>query len=101
MPFFKEVQQMQQLVVEQTHLVQPGEEALEALVRFNQDLQILGANALQLQQLLEAAVNENAALLAWTQDLERLGEQAEEEVYRVLSQVEQAATQIHDSKINS
>ena len=71
-----------------------AEEALEALVMFNNDMSKLACNAFQLHELLDAALNENDALLSWTKQVEDQGAKTEEKVYRLIGEVEQSAQQI-------
>lgn len=47
-----------------------SENALEALVCFNDEMKTLASNAYQLQELLGAAINENKTLTKWMTDLE-------------------------------
>lgn len=62
-----------------------AEDALEALVQFNEDMNTIGLNAYQLEELLENLLEEHSELILWMNDLETQTLEVESDVMSMVN----------------
>lgn len=64
-----------------------SENALEAVMRFNEDMRMLSLTSFQMQDLLESALQEHDQMIEWLLDLEQLTLHVEETIIKNLQDV--------------
>lgn len=83
-PYFNEMKDLKTLVEDNPNLGdEVAENSLDALVSFNEDMKTLALNAYQMQELLDAALEENNVILEWMQQLEDGTLDAEKDIVKM------------------
>ena len=83
-PYFNEMKDLKTLVENNPNLGdEVAENSLDALVSFNEDMKTLALNAYQMQELLDAALEENNVILEWMQQLEDGTLDAEKDIVKM------------------
>jgi hypothetical protein len=83
---------MNQIVKENPSLGdESAENSLEVIAEFNKDMQTLALNAYQMQELLDAALEENNLILEWMRELEDGALNAEQDITKMSRNITKAA----------
>ena len=89
LPYFQEVNEVQDIIDSNPEVGDAQtENALDAIVSFNQDMKTLALNAYQLQDLLNSAVLENRLMVQWMQKLETQTLEAEDKIVGIYNKIE-------------